>query len=1736
MIRFVDIENGRTYNGDKPYVHWFKGQQSTKINYVQKICVLTEDKMIMVSLPYGENDSDNIICPNNVFRLLDVSKINSDSTEWMDGEPYQNLSNLYAEGDVVVSEGAPYGSQYYIHMIYIAASSESAMEARTDFFIDDVAYTVGADFYEEREELKIGLGNNGVEIPESIQKAIYDSNVHEESKDNILLNRKYKELLMDYIDILGNKGSYSSLLNSLKWFEYGNLVNIKEFWKHDEWGRTIYNDQDFKQVISNQASSLVNRYIKTTFMGLYCACQSVKKDKHGKEMTDVITYPNESLSKLLMGVDDANIDAEIEEEFREQSYTKSMQIMHTASSWCASDANVYNSDKDAQQERLNQSGFSGTSQGAAYIHFSLEGIPSNAVITGASLSFTAYGDATSDNAASVGIVVTGDALDYASIERGNAKVNLPANTIGDVIFPQDATQVLTIDGFDSYIREFLDGGKEDVIFKVSGSQNPVYISGAGYVGQPILEITYTQNVSTAEPTKKNIQLLHAELDEPLQHNDLEESGVEDGTTRQTLQIGVGEVFISPKSSLYDNTDEMIYDAYGNLIITSDEDNVVFNGNNRVFNGANFRRLQSIFKTAQRFLGEPVPELENAAIKWSKVDMAIKMALMGNFYETYFMPVHIDLIHSTIEDTVYTASVKVASTGNITRTDHIVNLAQVNCSIKDGSVFMLGDVQVQANTKTPFVNLPSSESGEYGENHTIIGVIDEVDESGNRKFADIPAELYKDIFNYNISASTSKRWRAADTDEGRTAVLAMIDSSHDTIFPSEEQYERWSELSFEDKCAWMNMQTSKRVFPTRYKTLVKKRGTQTEANKAYVDSLSESNRHILLYTMPDSFHDRLDAEISTILVNSYNGVGVVIPLKFTIPVDENEFIIKESLSLESDTTKMWTNREFNYTYTPKKVGDNYQIEVQFNLLCTRDREYDVRIQFYSNSGRSYVKRVLFTTVDTRRPMLEIYKLKTVKTELSREANDYMFSHMLHSQLDDVHRFYTQYVPVNTSLNVDNNNGVKLKMLIVMRANWDNPSGGPSSLNEIFSNILTKYPVYIDRTVQESKFYDKVIKGIALTNAEVKQIPHLTSTAVLRSDAIDGHIRVVNEAAMAPTVNGMNVADIASVRNVVAVIPSRDVRALYAWQWLNTNFTRTEKSVVTNGKEKKYYIYVANRFNLRDTNNYIKILQERALQFGCNNLILRNELAYIPQSHYMEPLDRSTIKGLTVKPNEALAVVPNIKFLRHIDEYEWIFHNASTLEDITLPSIKEPFIASTDENNPRLKPGYYDIKFRYKLASETDPLVDTSESNLTMRVDGNTKYIHLAWCDTSDNSDESFRTSKASGLNFNYVGVCVTNTPDDPQDFTDYTWKSLYTRDKETGENIEIEGGSTRIAIHAAWCNTSDNSDNSFTTSRKADTRYRYIGIYADKYDSLNIKDSTKYSKYTWIDLLDQSSVVGEQVDIKDLTDDSIYMHKAWCNTVNNEDNSFTLKKAEDVWYNYIGICFDTNRRNPTNHSDYTWIMVTPSVATDNIETKTTKLDEEKTGKSSYLTFTKSRQYVHYAWCNNVSQGIDFSTTKGPLTERKYMGICINDDINDPTDITAYHWVYIREEIHEVSLSSAFIQLSNDPNNPLDIKNIIFGKHKFDTSVTEQLKLNNMNLKLNKGMYANGYIAAPQSVQRGATITTLKGLNHTVVERPAAIAKTTKTSVPISASDSGRVLTNLAQITNNSLSSISKLLKK
>lgn len=262
MIKFIDIEKGIAYDGSSPYVHYIDNGLSTNVYYTKTFVLISDnDAVKTISV---KSDS--------IYRLIQAD----------DEHGYNvDLKNLLVTSTTSSYQTAYNG--YYIFKFIVAVCSDVEGEVHDTITISDSTETIemniAGDFYGEDETALINLQNKGIEIPKQIQRAFYESDVHDVSQDNILLNRKYKELLIEYWNIIANKGSYSSLINSKNFFEYGDLLRIEEYYKSiDNDGVRRLFARNLELELFDDIYTTVDISSKTTYIGLFCAINEMLKE------------------------------------------------------------------------------------------------------------------------------------------------------------------------------------------------------------------------------------------------------------------------------------------------------------------------------------------------------------------------------------------------------------------------------------------------------------------------------------------------------------------------------------------------------------------------------------------------------------------------------------------------------------------------------------------------------------------------------------------------------------------------------------------------------------------------------------------------------------------------------------------------------------------------------------------------------------------------------------------------------------------------------------------------------------------------------------------------------------------------------------------------------------------------------------------------------------------------------------------------------------------------------------------------------------------------------------------------------------------------------------------------------------------------------------------------------------------------------------------------------------------
>lgn len=306
---FINLDKGYVFNGSFPYIHWFDERLSTNIFHVKRLCWRMQRSTCSVS--FVDNESyDNIIFGIYDPEIPDQND-EMEKDEEFGGMTWKSLTNSLTD-DVVLEgermrddEGNVLSDDYY-YIIYIVFQTKWPGDYSWKFKISDEEYMLAAEVYEEEEKLKINMMNMGVEIPQAIVKAFPDTDIYEENPDYIALNRKWKEYLVNYMDLRGKKGSYKSLLDSLNWFGYGDAVDIQEIWKYHSPDGVKYMARPVTQVFTDEYKSLLASASKTTSFYLrniinMTKYKDVNKDDEELEIAVKWTLQEMKLKMLLLG-------------------------------------------------------------------------------------------------------------------------------------------------------------------------------------------------------------------------------------------------------------------------------------------------------------------------------------------------------------------------------------------------------------------------------------------------------------------------------------------------------------------------------------------------------------------------------------------------------------------------------------------------------------------------------------------------------------------------------------------------------------------------------------------------------------------------------------------------------------------------------------------------------------------------------------------------------------------------------------------------------------------------------------------------------------------------------------------------------------------------------------------------------------------------------------------------------------------------------------------------------------------------------------------------------------------------------------------------------------------------------------------------------------------------------------------------------------------------------------------
>ena len=163
---------------------------------------------------------------------ISIAKDNEDITNSLRKHNWSK-ENLAIVPIYVLSMSTDEGTWLSNLLIHIENKSDENGKSFESVDEDWCSITIGGEFNEENELLYINGRNMGIDLPKDMLRAIYQSSFINDEFNEELYNEKLKEYLMNFMQIKSECGNYNSVINSLKWFGYGDKMSISRLLRTD---------------------------------------------------------------------------------------------------------------------------------------------------------------------------------------------------------------------------------------------------------------------------------------------------------------------------------------------------------------------------------------------------------------------------------------------------------------------------------------------------------------------------------------------------------------------------------------------------------------------------------------------------------------------------------------------------------------------------------------------------------------------------------------------------------------------------------------------------------------------------------------------------------------------------------------------------------------------------------------------------------------------------------------------------------------------------------------------------------------------------------------------------------------------------------------------------------------------------------------------------------------------------------------------------------------------------------------------------------------------------------------------------------------------------------------------------------------------------------------------------------------------------------------------------------------
>lgn len=302
---YINIADGFTFAFDPR-------QSGTGTNYVKKLMFFSSSSTAVLSL------SDNA---DSVFSLVGEETFTAPEYTVNDFSGYRDISLVQSQ-ELAGTPFEMYGETYWLYAAYIhclADSPAAYVAALSITSAQSGTFRVSADITGRNDVTAAEAANIGCAFPEEMLKAVYETDVHDDTADPAIYNRKMKELLLLYTNIKMRRGANRSLLDAVTFFGFDD-AETEETWKAETPHRYFNRDwQAAKDILTDDKISfrqLSQYFVKMPYISIYLALSRLKYDEYGNtvyksDSTDVpdakVTLPDGTEVQLLPAIFNKNV-------------------------------------------------------------------------------------------------------------------------------------------------------------------------------------------------------------------------------------------------------------------------------------------------------------------------------------------------------------------------------------------------------------------------------------------------------------------------------------------------------------------------------------------------------------------------------------------------------------------------------------------------------------------------------------------------------------------------------------------------------------------------------------------------------------------------------------------------------------------------------------------------------------------------------------------------------------------------------------------------------------------------------------------------------------------------------------------------------------------------------------------------------------------------------------------------------------------------------------------------------------------------------------------------------------------------------------------------------------------------------------------------------------------------------------------------------------------------------------